>query len=304
MPDAAPRLCDSPNFVADASPPHCAAQSMGSGSQPLPEAPAIRLQLALQRRTQLDPSLTLVSVDVTAAHDLISRQAMLRAFLRSPEASALLPFMRLWYARASSYVWAAGPDVHRVTQEEGGEQGDPLMLAVFSLGLASALHALQHKLCEALRQRPIAAFWALDFRRRITDLSAHHAASRWDVKQHAGAATLSEHGARENENCHGSEPSPGKGASGLCVSHGALFQREAGPASSPSSRWADTWDDPFFYPGQVQGHQGGYGPMGTGPGRESVSGGLYASPTSARRPKRWGTRRRLHEQWREGIPFT
>ena len=97
MPDAAPRLCDSPNFVADASPTHYAAQSMVSGSQPLPGTPAIRLQLALQRRPQLDPSLTLVSVDVTATYDLISRQAMLRALLRSLEASALLPFMRLWY---------------------------------------------------------------------------------------------------------------------------------------------------------------------------------------------------------------
>ena len=86
---------------------------------------------ALIAHPQLDPRLTLVSVDVTAAYDLISRQAMLQALQRTPEASALLPFMRLWYARASSYVWAAGPEVHRITQAVGGEQGEPLMPAVF-----------------------------------------------------------------------------------------------------------------------------------------------------------------------------
>ena len=44
----------------------------------------------------------------------------------------------LWYARASSYVWAAGPEVHRITQAG----------AVFSLGIAPALSALQHELRE------------------------------------------------------------------------------------------------------------------------------------------------------------
>ena len=101
---------------------------------------------ALQARAQLDPRLTLVSVDVTAAYDLISREAMLQALRRTPEASALLPFMRLWYARASPDVWVAGPEVHRITQAEGGEQGGPLMPAVFSLGIAPALSALQHEL--------------------------------------------------------------------------------------------------------------------------------------------------------------
>ena len=95
----------------------------------------------LQARTQLDSRLRLVSVDVTAAYDLISRQAMLQALRRTPEASALLPFMRLWYARA-------GPEVHRISHAEGGEQGDPLVPVVFSLGIAPALSALQHELRE------------------------------------------------------------------------------------------------------------------------------------------------------------
>ena len=82
--------------------PHQHALTTHAGSEALVHA--------LQARTQLDPRLTLVSVDVTAVYDLISRQAMLQALRRTPEASAVLPFIRLWYARASSYVWAAGPE--------------------------------------------------------------------------------------------------------------------------------------------------------------------------------------------------
>lgn len=35
---------------------------------------------------------------------------------------------------------------HTITQGEGGEQGDPLMPALFSLGQRAALQAIQHRL--------------------------------------------------------------------------------------------------------------------------------------------------------------
>ena len=53
----------------------------------------------LQARTQADAHLTVVSVDATAAYDLVSREAMLTAVRESPALSLLLPFARLWYAR-------------------------------------------------------------------------------------------------------------------------------------------------------------------------------------------------------------
>ncbi|OLP83903.1 132 kDa protein [Symbiodinium microadriaticum] len=100
----------------------------------------------LQARTQADAHLTVVSVDATAAYDLVSREAMLTAVKESPALSPLLPFARLWYARKSVYLWCAGEHSHRICQSEGGEQGDPLMPALFSVALAPALHDLQREL--------------------------------------------------------------------------------------------------------------------------------------------------------------
>ena len=87
----------------------------------------------LQAKTQADPHLTVLSVDISAAYDTVSREAMLSALREVPQASALMPFVRLWYARESVYVWAASSQAHRITQAEGGEQGDPLMPALFAL---------------------------------------------------------------------------------------------------------------------------------------------------------------------------
>ena len=44
-------------------------------------------------------------------------------------------------------LWQA----HRVTQGEGGEQGDPLMPMLFSLGQHAALEAVAHRLREGER---------------------------------------------------------------------------------------------------------------------------------------------------------
>ena len=84
----------------------------------------------LQAKTQADPHLTVLSVDISAAYDTVSRESMLAALREVPQASALLPFVRLWYARESVYVWAAGPLTHRITQAEGGEQGGTLRVGV------------------------------------------------------------------------------------------------------------------------------------------------------------------------------
>ena len=97
-------------------------------------------------RTQADTHLTIASVDATAAYDLVSRKAMLTAVRDSPAFPSLLPFACLWYARESVYLWHAGEHSHCISQLKGGEQGDPLMPALFSVALAPALHDLQREL--------------------------------------------------------------------------------------------------------------------------------------------------------------
>ena len=58
-----------------------------------------------------------------------------------------LPFVRLFYSEPSAYLWEddAGT-VHTIHQGEGGEQGDPLMPLLFSLGQPASLEALQRRM--------------------------------------------------------------------------------------------------------------------------------------------------------------
>ena len=101
----------------------------------------------LQYLTQTSPAVTVLSVDGVGAYDHVSRLAMLQALRDTPDACRVLPYVRLWYSTPSAYVWIDGNNCpHRVTQAEGGEQGDPLMPALFSLGMHRALTALQTEL--------------------------------------------------------------------------------------------------------------------------------------------------------------
>ena len=59
----------------------------------------------------------------------------------------MLPFVRMFYGHPSQYIWHHQTgQPHIITQGEGGEQGDPLMPALFSLGQRAALQAIQHQL--------------------------------------------------------------------------------------------------------------------------------------------------------------
>ena len=85
-----------------------------------------------------------LSVDAVGAFDHVARQAMLTALLDKPELQPLLPYARQFYAAPSSYTWYDGSGTaHEVRQAEGGEQGDPLMPALFSLAIQPALHRVQ-----------------------------------------------------------------------------------------------------------------------------------------------------------------
>ena len=90
--------------------------------------------------TDSDAAATVLSVDGIGAFDLISRSAMLEILRRMPKARAILPCVRLSYGHPSTYSWWDQNGVRRaVSQAEGGEQGDPLMPLLFSIGIQGAL---------------------------------------------------------------------------------------------------------------------------------------------------------------------
>ena len=81
---------------------------------------------------------------------------MLRALRHTPDAANVLPFVRLFLRPCSlpTFLWRDDAGVvHRIVQAEGGEQGDPLMPALFALRIAPALAALQAEMHPAERVR-------------------------------------------------------------------------------------------------------------------------------------------------------
>ena len=94
----------------------------------------------LHTATELDPRATVLSIDAVGAYDHVSRQAMLEGLRSRPALVPLLPFARQFYGSASSYTWLDdNGGEHEVVQGEGGEQGDPLMPALYSLAQHAAL---------------------------------------------------------------------------------------------------------------------------------------------------------------------
>ena len=93
------------------------------------DALVAHLRIALET----DPDVTVVFLDGRSAYDTVSRAALLRKLHQV--ASALLPFVRLFYGQPSVYCWwdASGTcrDIH---QAEGCEQGDALAPALLALG--------------------------------------------------------------------------------------------------------------------------------------------------------------------------
>ena len=97
--------------------------------------------VALQALSESDPEATIVSVDGVSAFDLISRGAIVEGLRQVNDAA--LPFVRMFYGRPSIYLWELADGTVHHTQGEGGEQGDPLMPLLFSLGQHPALIAAQ-----------------------------------------------------------------------------------------------------------------------------------------------------------------
>ena len=96
----------------------------------------------IQTVTGMDEEATVVSIDGVGAFNLISRNAMLQALLEIDGGDQIMLFIRQFYGRPSTHLWEDEMgEVHEIAQGEGGEQGDPLMPLLFSLGQHAALAA-------------------------------------------------------------------------------------------------------------------------------------------------------------------
>ena len=103
----------------------------------------------VQALTSENPETTILSVDGIGAYDLISRNAIFQGVRDMVDGDKMIPFIRQFYGSPSTFLWDDDfGEVHHVHQGEGGEQGDPLMPMLFSLGQHRALVAVQSKLLE------------------------------------------------------------------------------------------------------------------------------------------------------------
>ena len=105
------------------------------------------LGLLLRGITDNDPEAVVISLDGIGAFDHLRRAAILQKLLDTPALHGLIPFVRQFYGSTSVSLWTdANGTTHDIVQGEGGEQGDPLMPALFALGLHDALVKAQNKL--------------------------------------------------------------------------------------------------------------------------------------------------------------
>ena len=76
---------------------------------------------AVRGATELNPNLTVLSIDGVGAFDCVYCASMLEKLVEVPSLQDLLPFVKTAYASASAYVWADEAGVrHTIEQHEGG----------------------------------------------------------------------------------------------------------------------------------------------------------------------------------------
>ena len=99
--------------------------------------------------------------------------------------------MKTVYSSASSYVWADAEGVrHSIDQHENGEQGDPLMPLLFSLGIQNALEEVRQSLedgeCLFAFLDDINVLSSPERTRVVNDLLATTLGERASIQLHTG----------------------------------------------------------------------------------------------------------------------
>ena len=98
----------------------------------------------VQVMTDRDPNCAVLSIDGVGAFDLVSRRAVMTAVRSMDQGEKFIPFLLQFYGHPSTHLWEDEEGtVHEIQQGEGGEQGDPLMPALFAMGRHQALQAVQ-----------------------------------------------------------------------------------------------------------------------------------------------------------------
>ncbi len=95
---------------------------------------------AVRLLTDLDPDAVVVSLDGVGAFDHVKRSAFFDKLLACEELRPLLPLVSALYGSQSRFLWTDDSgEQHVIEQGEGGEQGCPLMPALFALAQHDAL---------------------------------------------------------------------------------------------------------------------------------------------------------------------
>ena len=99
--------------------------------------------------TDMYPNKVVISIDGVGAFDHVCRKRMFEQLREHVRLRPLIPFVMQWYGSATLYKWVDDEGVsHDIWQGDGGEQGDALMPALFSLALHPALEIIRADLPE------------------------------------------------------------------------------------------------------------------------------------------------------------
>ena len=82
----------------------------------------------------------MLSLDGVGAFDHVKRAAFFKKLHSNERLQPLLPLVSMLYGSESRFLWTdADGNTHTIRQAEGGEQGDPLMPALYALAQHDAL---------------------------------------------------------------------------------------------------------------------------------------------------------------------
>ena len=100
-----------------------------------------------ERRWMQTPECPVLFVDGVVACDHVMAEQFPLQVAQCPQSPRIAALRESIYARTTTYLWEDGAGVrHRIHQAEGGEQGDPLMPLLLSLGIHDSLCEVRNRM--------------------------------------------------------------------------------------------------------------------------------------------------------------